>query len=182
MNIKYFPGLNGLRFMAALAVVLYHAHHQGTKLNWYVSQTVDGILTRAALGAVDFFFTLSGFLITYLLIQEAAKTESIDVYAFYRRRIFRIWPPYFAVVTLGFVFFGILYGQVYGHSYFDFDWKKGLLIYLVFVPNLMTAHQRLGVLAPLWSIGVEGSTIVTHHGQKDGKIQRGEVAKALIGK
>lgn len=47
---------------------------------------------------VDLFFVLSGFLITFLLINESTLTGTISISKFYMRRILRIWPLYFAVL------------------------------------------------------------------------------------
>jgi peptidoglycan/LPS O-acetylase OafA/YrhL len=49
---------------------------------------------------VEIFFLLSGFLITYLLLQEKQKTGKVEVVKFYVRRAFRIWPLYFLLLAL----------------------------------------------------------------------------------
>jgi peptidoglycan/LPS O-acetylase OafA/YrhL len=49
---------------------------------------------------VQLFFLLSGYLITSLLLREKEVTGHINVRAFYVRRILRIWPLYFFVLTL----------------------------------------------------------------------------------
>ena len=41
---------------------------------------------------VDIFFTLSGFLIGFILFKEFDKNGSIDIFNFYRSRFLRIWP------------------------------------------------------------------------------------------
>lgn len=65
----YFKGLDGLRFLAAFAVILHHA--EILKLDYGVS---NAYLYRYFLElgpiAVTFFFVLSGFLITNILITE----------------------------------------------------------------------------------------------------------------
>ena len=58
------------------------------------------ILSLGQLG-VSLFFVLSGFLITYLLLAEQDIYGSISVKKFYSRRILRIWPLYYLIVTLG---------------------------------------------------------------------------------
>ena len=84
----HLKGLNGLRAIAALGVVI--AHTAVIKLEFG-----DLIPTGLTSNAVTIFFTLSGFLITYLLFLEKEKKE-INVKKFYLRRILRIWPLYFA--------------------------------------------------------------------------------------
>ena len=49
---------------------------------------------------VEFFFILSGYLITTLLRQEFAKTESISLRRFYLRRVYRILPPMYIVLAI----------------------------------------------------------------------------------
>lgn len=86
MGIRYRPEIDGLRAIAVLSVVLYHA----------------GIGAAGFVG-VDVFFVISGYLITSLLLKEHAATGSIDLLAFYARRVRRIFPAAAVVVlaTLG---------------------------------------------------------------------------------
>ncbi|AIE86846.1 acyltransferase family protein [Fimbriimonas ginsengisoli Gsoil 348] len=49
---------------------------------------------------VPLFFALSGFLITSLLLIERERTGTVDVRAFYIRRILRIWPAYYLALIL----------------------------------------------------------------------------------
>src|ERR1700742_5224016 len=63
-----FPGLNSLRFLAAVLVVLMHIHNNmGTS---GLPQLPAWPILFKGLYAVSFFFVLSGFLITWLLLQE----------------------------------------------------------------------------------------------------------------
>src|SRR5258706_4011675 len=88
----YFKGLNGVRAIAALIVVLSHIDQFSDVLQI----KKPGFLGNGMGGyAVDMFFVLSGFLITYLLFLEKEKTEHISLKKFYLRRIFRIWPLYY---------------------------------------------------------------------------------------
>ncbi len=76
--------LDGLRVLAMLAIVVYHAN-----VKW---------LPGGFLG-VTVFFTLSGYLITDALLREIKRTEgSIDVLGFYKRRLLRLWPLMILVV------------------------------------------------------------------------------------
>ena len=77
-------GLDGLRGLAVLAVVLYHLE-------------LPGLFEAGFLG-VDVFFTLSGFLITTLLLREHAAKGRVDFYAFYYRRARRLLPVMIALV------------------------------------------------------------------------------------
>lgn len=84
-RIAYQPGLDGLRGLHLLAIFLTHAD-----LGW----APGGFL------AVSTFFTLSGFLITSLLLVEYATTARIDLRAFWVRRIRRLMPAAVLAVTL----------------------------------------------------------------------------------
>lgn len=150
----YFKAIDSLRFFAAFLVILSHGYQSVVKLGKLDAQTIP-ILFKGG-EAVDFFFTLSGFLITYLLLNELEKTGAISIRNFYVRRVLRIWPLYFVCVAAGFVGLGIVYPAVMGETYFNFDsiWV-GLGMFLLFLPNLAVSLSSVGVLYPLWSIGVE---------------------------
>ena len=83
---RYFPGLDGLRALAVVAVLFFHAGER---------HTAGGFL------GVSLFFTLSGFLITGLLIDEISAEGRIAIRAFWGRRVRRLMPA--AVVCLGLV-------------------------------------------------------------------------------
>src|SRR6188508_1834776 len=83
------PDLEGLRGLAILLVLLFHAGIPG--------------ITGGFIG-VDVFFVLSGFLITGLLIRERERTGRVSLPAFYARRARRILPAAL-VVIVGTLFF-----------------------------------------------------------------------------
>lgn len=97
----YFPGLDGLRTIAFLMVFICHtfppAPPQGVNVPvlWW-----NAVVESGATG-VPLFFCLSSFLITSLLLKEKERFGTIDVKAFYMRRVLRIWPLYFLVLGLG---------------------------------------------------------------------------------
>lgn len=149
-----FPGLNSLRFYAALFVVIGHIPLNQESLRLpHAAPTIS--FYRGAI-AVSFFFTLSGFLITYLLLQESRRTGKIDVRSFYLRRICRIWPVYFAVILFGLFFYNALL-PLLGIPYrVEYNLWTALLLYIFFLPNLMNSLYTVGgILNPTWSIGVE---------------------------
>lgn len=150
----HFPGLDSLRFLAAFFVVLDHIpmNQGGAGLpnpHW-------GAFFYRGAPAVAFFFTLSGFLITYLLLKERERNGDIDVWRFYLRRACRIWPLYFAIVVFGLVFYNAVLPRV-GIAYpVEYDLGVAVLLYTFFLPNVMNGLYRVGgILNPLWSIGVE---------------------------
>src|SRR4051812_19584104 len=91
----YFPGLYGLRFFAAMMVIVSHIElfkgYHGFA-NGYASNLAIYELGRMG---VTLFFVLSGFLISYLLLVEKETTGTISIGRFYIRRILRIWPLYY---------------------------------------------------------------------------------------
>ncbi len=156
MNNKltnYLPGLNTFRFFAAFLVIISHGHKSLIKLQVTSNEKIS-ILNKGADG-VEFFFVLSGFLITYLLILEIKKTNTVSIKAFYLRRVFRIWPLYFIIVIIGILLLVILFPILYHKPYFEFPIWKWIILFICFLPNLATQLYPMGMLHPLWSIGVE---------------------------
>lgn len=100
-NTIHFKGLNGIRALAALSVVFIHIsnfHKKRFGLPAF-SDNTNQILENIGSYAVTVFFTLSGFLITYLLLQEK-KVNSIQIKKFYLRRVLRIWPLYYLYLLI----------------------------------------------------------------------------------
>lgn len=111
----YFKNLDSLRFFAFISVFISHlALFSGyTNNDYYYQQVQKLFLTHGDLG-VNFFFVLSGFLITTLLFKEKEENGSIKIKDFYFRRILRIWPLYFFIFDIGFFLLPRLVGGVPG--------------------------------------------------------------------
>ncbi|MGI4827968.1 MAG: acyltransferase family protein [Janthinobacterium lividum] len=82
------PSLDGLRAIAVSIVVLDH------KRSALLARIPHNDLFRNGRQGVAVFFVLSGFLITHLLLRELDSTETINLKRFYKRRSFRIFPPF----------------------------------------------------------------------------------------
>jgi peptidoglycan/LPS O-acetylase OafA/YrhL len=148
----YRPELDGLRFLAFLAVYVNHTvmfsastHHQR------VSETMVRVLgtigTSGAFG-VDLFYVLSSYLITELLLRERRAKGSLDVKAFYVRRVLRIWPLYLTFLALAYGLTFVLPSEQLS--------TKHLVAFLFFSGNWMYMAQSVTtVAAPLWSVSVE---------------------------
>lgn len=150
----WFPGLNALRFFAAGLVVVMHIHNNMGQAA--LPQLPAFPLLFKGLTAVSFFFVLSGFLITYLLLQEHDSRGEISIRHFYLRRVFRIWPLYFIVVAAGMFFYWKLVPAL--HLKFETSYPHGLaiLLYSFFLANLMNSLYHVGgMLHIAWSISVE---------------------------
>ena len=92
---KYRPEIDGLRAIAVLIVVGYHAFP-----NWL----------KGGFIGVDIFFVISGFLISTILIQSLDKNGRISYLDFYSRRIRRIFPALIvvSVASLGWAWYVLL--------------------------------------------------------------------------
>jgi peptidoglycan/LPS O-acetylase OafA/YrhL len=154
----YFKNLDALRFFAALAVMLSHIAprlHSTTDADsvFYkflrVGLSFDGYGGDAG---VSFFFVLSGFLITYLMLEESDNTGSFNVGHFYLRRILRIWPLYYLTLFIGFVIYPIV-TTVNG-----FHEKASWIMYSFFLTNLDHIYlgwPQTGILGVQWSVAIE---------------------------
>src|SRR4030095_16782856 len=106
MKASRLANLDGLRFFSAMLVVL--GHIESFKLYHFnlPSYYYSSFFTNAGPIAVEFFFVLSGFLITYLLMGEKDSAEklgkNISLYEFYRNRVLRIWPLYYVLILIVF--------------------------------------------------------------------------------
>ncbi len=166
----YFPNLDGLRFIAALLVIIHHiemskkemglSHVFGSSVfGEYQIGTLESFVHVIGKLGVVLFFSLSGFLITYLLIIEKERTNTVAIGKFYLRRVLRIWPLYFLIVIFALFiaphidFLSIPeypIEQVQSHL-----WIKAFL-FLFFLPNLVLVG--LGIIpfaGQTWSIGTE---------------------------
>jgi peptidoglycan/LPS O-acetylase OafA/YrhL len=91
------PSLDGLRAISILMVLLWHAR----STNGFPARQYDplAVVDFGNLG-VRVFFVISGFLITGLLLRERERRGRISLRHFYFRRVFRIFPAYFAFIAV----------------------------------------------------------------------------------
>lgn len=140
-NSIYLPGLNGIRAIAALTVLFGHMWSPfgewGVSPSWHIPWP-DGPVTT--------FFVISGFLITYLLMNETAKTNDVSIPKFYMRRILRIWPLYYGYLLLALLAVLLFHGEI----------NNAVWFYTFFSGNISHA-LALGIvpLFHFWSLGVE---------------------------
>lgn len=151
----YFPGLNALRYFAAAAVVVCHVEEmKGISLfpNHYA--TVYGLGTLA----VTFFFVLSGFLITYLLLVEKKESSTVRIKNFYVRRALRIWPLYYLIAVIGL----LIVPHISALDIPEFsakvipEYPSNVALYALFLPNIASGLKYyVPYASQLWSVGVE---------------------------
>lgn len=149
-SVIHLKGLNGIRAIAAISVLISHVSLElnGFGLNALftdVNGSAKGIL-MASYG-VTIFFALSGFLITFLLLKEKEKFKKIDFKKFYIRRFLRIWPLYYLYIILGLII------------YFLFAIKtdiSSVSLYILFLGNIaIISNMMLPFMGHLWSVAVE---------------------------
>jgi peptidoglycan/LPS O-acetylase OafA/YrhL len=128
------PSLNGWRAVSVVMVLIAHS-------GW----VIDSASFRYYLGAmgVRFFFVISGFLITWLLLREIAESGRVNLKAFYVRRAFRILPVYYVFLAVCYTLRG-----AYPGGLSPAEWFANLL----FLTNYTDAKWITG---HLWTLAVE---------------------------
>jgi peptidoglycan/LPS O-acetylase OafA/YrhL len=102
------------------------------------------------------FFVLSGFLITFLLLKEKAKTGTVSIRKFYVRRALRIWPVYYLVLFFGLTYYNLLLPLMGVDFAVEYDLWEALALNVFFMPNVLGKWYDVGsILIILWSIGIE---------------------------
>ena len=134
-NLGYIPSFDGLRAFAIVLVIFAHANFQ--------------LFENGGVG-VPVFFTLSGFLITTLLLEEYEKNNTISFKAFYVRRTFRLFPALYTLLLCTFIYafffnpmmFAKIIPEIIASSLYVYN-----LSYIWHVKDVMLYHT--------WSLGVE---------------------------
>ena len=144
MEIKPLPSFNGWRAVAILLVLGQHtAFTNGFPARYYdlVYGAFDGNL------GVRLFFTISGFLITWLMLQEEGASGSVNLKHFYLRRALRILPVYLACLLV-----------MAGLQCLGLSAQRGMtwLQLVTFTRNFyQTGHAEDLISGHLWSLSVE---------------------------
>jgi peptidoglycan/LPS O-acetylase OafA/YrhL len=149
---RHVPGLDGIRALAVVAVILYHLGYGWAK---------GGYL------GVDLFFVLSGFLITSLLLEERHETGRIQLLEFWRRRARRLLPALYVMVAVAVLYPLIIteLGRGYAVAGIDIDQLRGMafasLFYYANWFVITSGHSYFAALSapsPLahtWSLAIE---------------------------
>ncbi|MBA3984278.1 MAG: acyltransferase family protein [Acidimicrobiia bacterium] len=141
-QLPYLPGLDGMRALAVVAVMVYHANS-----DW---------LPGGFLG-VEVFFVISGYLITLLLISEHERSDRINLGQFWLRRARRLLPVLFLMMTMLVIYtaifndraLGQLRGDVLAGVFYVSNWFQ------IWIGAGYTAPADFAPLRHLWSLGVE---------------------------
>jgi peptidoglycan/LPS O-acetylase OafA/YrhL len=141
-RVPYLPGLDGMRALAVVAVMVYHANSDWLPGGFF---------------GVEMFFVISGYLITLLLISERERTYRISLRHFWLRRARRLLPALFTMmffVTVWTAIFktealGALRGDVIAGFFYVSNW------YQIWEGLGYTAAGDFAPLRHLWSLAVE---------------------------
>ena len=151
------PGLDVLRALAAVAVLLHHAYGNAYGWRFYPDKNpwsfVSLVHTPVSLlgfpaiwgsGGVPVFFLLSGFCIHY---STARRPTAFRPGKFVARRFFRLYPAYLASMAL------ILAANHFNPNYPTTG--RNVAAHLLLVHNLVSPVTFTGIDPPYWSLGVE---------------------------
>jgi peptidoglycan/LPS O-acetylase OafA/YrhL/lysophospholipase L1-like esterase len=142
-RLGYIPALDGLRALAVVAVLLYHADQ---------SWIPGGFL------GVDVFFVISGYLITCLLLSDYQQTHGIGLKRFWYRRARRLLPALFTML-----FVVSLYAILFLPDVLD-QLRGEVIAALAYVENWFLIFRNLSyfqsagrppLLQHVWSLAVE---------------------------
>ena len=136
--MQHLRGLDGIRGIALIMVLLIHGRA------WFM---------EGGFFAVDVFFVLSGFLITYLLLREYLKTGSISLINFWIRRGLRLFPALGAVLVFILIFSRIRFDdETFGRVVTD---VIDTVTYRINWRMAGEGQPPLGMLSHGWSLAVE---------------------------
>ncbi len=142
-GIRYIPAIDGLRAVAVIAVMLYHLG-----FTW---------IPGGFLG-VDLFFVISGYVITRLLLDSIQRSGGLDLRAFYKARIRRLFPPLVFMIFVTIIYVSIWAPETMRRFISDspFALLGGMNWWLVFrQTDYFDTISRPPLLQHTWSLGVE---------------------------
>jgi len=144
------PALTGIRGIGAIAIFIAHSH-----LPAAIEQAHPLAAKIKEVGwiSVPVFFVLSGYLITWLALNERESFGSLDLSRFYKRRFLRIFPLYFGVSA------ALLLAWYLPHTQSVAASPESALAVVTFTVNFFvwtgSAATLLGALLPLWTVAAE---------------------------
>ena len=148
-KLSYRADIDGLRAIAVISVILYHAQLKRFGIDWFEGGFIG----------VDIFFVISGYLITHIILSELQTKGSFSYLSFYERRARRILPMLFVVIFASIPFAW----QLLLSSDFE-EYAESILASLFFGSNFFFYHSTTeygadsALLKPFlhtWSLGVE---------------------------
>ena len=155
----YFKNIDALRFYAFLFVFVSHVFISNNAITNVWLAYLHKLLASYSFVGISFFFTLSAFLITWIILSEIKLQGHFNLKHFYVRRTLRIWPLYFLIIALGYlvVFIAKATGieatplpEFYWFITFTFNYYLGYI-----------SDNILFFVAFLWTIAVEEQFYLT---------------------
>jgi peptidoglycan/LPS O-acetylase OafA/YrhL len=149
----HLKGLNGLRAIAAIGVLIGHIIGETNQFNLSphllgTDKFNNPVIYYFADFSVSIFFALSGFLITYLLLLEK-ESAPVNIPHFYMRRVLRIWPLYYSYICLCFAA-NFLLGW---HLNLTSSSLPFVLFFAANIPHIL--YRDIPLLYHYWSLAVE---------------------------
>ena len=158
-NQLYFPEIDGIRFLAILLVILFHAHGyfvQKTKVNFVEPAEshawIDNFLSKGDRG-VELFFVLSGFILCMPFAHQYINNgKKVQLKKYYLRRVTRLEPPYILAITGIFLLQLVMkvnpdhfsMGELLQHYFASLTYSHGLI------------YQRTPIITVVaWSLEIE---------------------------
>lgn len=135
MGPKYRPELDGLRAVAAFAVLLFHVQVPGF---WGGSR------------GLDIFFVLSGYLVTGIIWRELAQTGRLHFGAFLKRRFLRLAPALYMVIAANLILTPLLTPQISRYV-----WQDALYAATYLRAYASYPQNAQSVIAHTWSLSIE---------------------------
>jgi peptidoglycan/LPS O-acetylase OafA/YrhL len=137
-NNQRIHSLDGLRAVSIVLVIVGHIAGTVNAPSWLMS------LHNLGNFGVKIFFVISGFLITFLLLEELKRHHSISIKNFYLRRCFRIFPAFYfyiicIVIANHFGYIELFKGDIFHASTYTMNYH----------------HERAWALNHTWSLAVE---------------------------
>ncbi|TNE79461.1 MAG: acyltransferase [Bacteroidetes bacterium] len=146
---RYFETFDAFRFFAFFLVFISHLPFPNfPTLAYFQSSGGTG---------VTFFFVLSGFLISYLLMEEKRHNAHISLKHFFIRRVLRIWPLFYLMLAFAYATPYIL--QILGLSSSDEGYSPNWTMSLLFLENyqmiITDSFPNTSPMRVMWSLCIE---------------------------
>ena len=146
---KHFHTLDALRFFSFL-IVFFH-HIPVPENSWF------SVFSKSGDVGVSFFFVLSGFLISYILIFDKKANKTINLKNFLAKRILKIWPLFYAMLLFAFLTPFIL--KQLQLSFSNEGYEPNWLLSVLFLENynmmLTNNFPNVSPLRVMWSLCIE---------------------------
>jgi peptidoglycan/LPS O-acetylase OafA/YrhL len=151
----YFKNLDAPRFLAFLVVFVEHIIFTQDKAirSSSLFQFYDKHLSIGVIGW-DFYTVLSGFLITWIILEEYNFTSKFSLTYFWLKRCLRIWPLYFLMIAIGFLLIWASRSFL-GNTVSDMPPLSWLLSFTLNFYIVKHGQNFLFFLVFFWSISVE---------------------------